>query len=366
MKRYDAHGHSHGGVGMHAAHGPEPSTPMRMESTVDLEAGVNVDVPGVPGMAKPVPVNLAVAHLSSPSSSSVNHNEQTQAPYRDDEHDPSHGQHQPEHPNANDNHGNGHGHGHGHGHDHGHGHGDSYEEEREGILSSSSFAQILSVVILEFGVVFHSFIIGMTLSVSTEFIPLLVVLTFHQLFEGLGLGTRLAHLTFGPKSTPVVIVTSPTSAKADGDSKSRDLMSEQALKTKEKGSKSSSPLPEIQTHQHSHSHSHSHSHGHSHSKLSSFPWLGALAFALTTPLGVAIGLALRGSYSPNTATANIVSGVFDSFSSGILLYTGLVELLAHEFLFSKAMREEKTSKVVYASLCVLLGAGVMALLGRWA
>lgn len=43
-------------------------------------------------------------------------------------------------------------------------------------MDDSSLAQILGVVILEFGVIFHSFIIGLTLAVNAEFVPLFCVL----------------------------------------------------------------------------------------------------------------------------------------------------------------------------------------------
>lgn len=39
-------------------------------------------------------------------------------------------------------------------------------------------------------------------------------------------------------------------------------------------------------------------------------------------------------YNPNSATANIVSGVLDALSAGVLIYTGLVELLAHDCKFA--------------------------------
>lgn len=42
--------------------------------------------------------------------------------------------------------------------------------------------------------------------------------------------------------------------------------------------------------------------------------------------GISIGLGLRSSYNPESATASIVSGVLDSFSAGVLIYTGLVEV----------------------------------------
>ncbi|KAJ7803640.1 hypothetical protein B0H14DRAFT_2384394, partial [Mycena olivaceomarginata] len=69
-----------------------------------------------------------------------------------------------------------------------------------------------------------------------------------------------------------------------------------------------------------------------------------------------------------SATASIVSGVLDSLSAGarILMYTGLVELLAHEFLFNKEMVNSSNGKLVYAIGSMLFGCGIMALLGKWA
>ena len=42
--------------------------------------------------------------------------------------------------------------------------------------------------------------------------------------------------------------------------------------------------------------------------------------------GIAIGLGVRSTYNPDSMKASIVSGVLDSLSSGILIYTGLVEV----------------------------------------
>lgn len=53
-------------------------------------------------------------------------------------------------------------------------------------------AKLVAIFILEFGIIFHSIFIGLTLAVTGEgFIPLYVVLVFHQTFEGIGLGSRL-------------------------------------------------------------------------------------------------------------------------------------------------------------------------------
>lgn len=129
--------------------------------------------------------------------------------------------------------------------------------------------------------------------------PVYVVLVFHQMFEGLGLGTRLSAAPW-PKSkrwTPYVL---------------------------------------------------------------------GFAYALSTPIAIAIGLGVRTSYPPEGRTALVTNGVFDSISAGILLYTGLVELMAHEFMFSPTMRRAPITVVLGAFFVMCLGAGLMALLGKWA
>lgn len=96
------------------------------------------------------------------------------------------------------------------------------------------------------------------------------------------------------------------------------------------------------------------------------PYGASVLYSLMTPIGIAVGLGVRTTYNPDGTTASIVSGVLDSLSAGVLLYTGLVELLAHEFLFNPKMHTASTGRIVYASLCILTGAGIMALLGKWA
>ncbi|KAF5362167.1 hypothetical protein D9756_002244 [Leucocoprinus leucothites] len=167
------------------------------------------------------------------------------------------------------------------------------------VFTDSALTQIIGVAILEFGVALHSILIGLTLAVDEEFKILFVVLCFHQTFEGLAIGTRLAHMKL-PAGYRWV------------------------------------------------------------------PYAGAILFGLTTPLGIAVGLGIRGLYNPGSTTASIVSGTLDSLSAGILVYTGLVELLAHEFLFNKEMMEGSNGKLAYAIGSMCLGCALMALLGRWA
>lgn len=163
------------------------------------------------------------------------------------------------------------------------------------------FGQLVAVFVLEFGVLFHSVFIGLTLAVSgEEFKTLYIVIVFHQTFEGLGLGSRIA----------------------------------------------ATPWPQDKRWT---------------------PWFLALGFTLVTPISIAIGLGVRESYPPNSARALITNGVFDSISSGILIYTGLIELMAHEFLFTDAFKGPGgTRRMLQAYACMCFGCGIMALLGRWA
>ncbi|KAI5856877.1 ZIP zinc transporter-domain-containing protein [Tricharina praecox] len=66
----------------------------------------------------------------------------------------------------------------------------------------------LSVLVMEMGIIFHSILIGITLVVAGDsvFKTLLVVIIFHQGFEGLALGTRIAGLSPQGALNPVKIL----------------------------------------------------------------------------------------------------------------------------------------------------------------
>jgi zinc transporter 1/2/3 len=178
---------------------------------------------------------------------------------------------------------------------------DHLGHQRDHMTEDDHFAaQMTGLFILEFGVIFHSIFIGLTLAVAgEEFITLYIVLVFHQTFEGLGLGSRLATASW-PKSKWYL------------------------------------------------------------------PWALGAAYGLTTPIAVAAGLGVRSSLEPNSQNTRIVNGVFDSISAGILIYTGLVELMAHDFMFNPEMRKASMKMLLLAYLCMCIGAGLMALLGKWA
>jgi len=160
------------------------------------------------------------------------------------------------------------------------------------------YSQFAGFLILEFGVIFHSVMIGLTLGSSEEYRTLYPVLVFHQAFEGLGIGSRLSTIPFP------------------------------------KGKKW-------------------------------WPYVLSIAYSMTTPIAIAIGLGVRESYRDSGYTALIVQGVLDAISAGILLYTGFVELLARDFIFNP--RRTKNIWMLNLQLFSFLwGAGLMALLGEWA
>lgn len=160
-------------------------------------------------------------------------------------------------------------------------------------------SQIAAFLILEFGVLFHSIIIGLNLGVvGDEFKTLYPVIVFHQAFEGLGIGARLSVIPF-PK------------------------------------------------------------------RYRWMPWALCLAYGLTTPISIAIGLGVRTTYNSGSFTANVVSGVLDAISAGILIYTGFVEMIARDFLFNPYRTQDK-KRLAFMLVSLYLGTIIMALLGKWA
>lgn len=96
------------------------------------------------------------------------------------------------------------------------------------------------------------------------------------------------------------------------------------------------------------------------------PWLMALAFGTTTPFGQAIGLGVRHLYDPQGQVGLIVVGVTNAISSGLLLFAGLVGLLAEDFLSDESYVTLTGKRRLKACGAVVAGATLMALVGAWA
>ncbi|KAI9391895.1 hypothetical protein POPTR_006G006800v4 [Populus trichocarpa] len=151
--------------------------------------------------------------------------------------------------------------------------------------------------VLELGIVVHSVIIGVSLGASGSpktIRPLVAALSFHQFFEGMGLGGCITQAKF--KTKTIVIM--------------------------------------------------------------------ALFFSLTTPVGIAIGIGISNVYNESSPNALIVEGIFNAASAGILIYMALVDLLAADFMHPKVQSNGALQFGVNVSL--LLGAGCMSLVAKWA
>ncbi|XP_071685776.1 zinc transporter 1-like [Rutidosis leptorrhynchoides] len=172
---------------------------------------------------------------------------------------------------------------------HGHAHGSSG-------LSQVDRFRIVSKV-LELGIIVHSVIIGLSLGASESpktIKPLVFALSFHQFFEGVGLGGCIFQAEF--KSLVVTIM--------------------------------------------------------------------GTFFSLTTPFGIVIGILITNTYKENSSTALIVEGVLNSASAGILIYMALVDLLSPDFMNP---RLQKNMILQFCSnVSLLMGAGLMSLLAKWA
>lgn len=82
-------------------------------------------------------------------------------------------------------------------------------------------------------------------------------------------------------------------------------------------------------------------------------------------IAITIGLGVRTAYDSGSYAANVVSGVLDAMSSGILLYTGLVELLARDPLLNP-LRTRDDGRLIFMMICVYIGTRSIALPGKWA
>jgi len=67
--------------------------------------------------------------------------------------------------------------------------------------ASERQSRVIGTYILELGIAMHSVIIGISLAttVGSAFISLVIALIFHQFFEGVALGGRIASLKFSPR-----------------------------------------------------------------------------------------------------------------------------------------------------------------------
>ncbi|KAL6333002.1 hypothetical protein AAG906_020021 [Vitis piasezkii] len=87
-------------------------------------------------------------------------------------------------------------------------------------------------------------------------------------------------------------------------------------------------------------------------------------FSVTTPFGIALGIALSKTYKDNSPTSLITVGLLNASSAGLLIHMALVDLLSAEFMGPKLQGSIKLQIKAYVE--VLLRAGGMSLMAKWA
>ncbi|XP_073037972.1 fe(2+) transport protein 1-like [Primulina eburnea] len=90
----------------------------------------------------------------------------------------------------------------------------------------------------------------------------------------------------------------------------------------------------------------------------------AFFFSVTTPFGIALGIGLSSTYREDSPRALITVGLLNACSAGLLIYMALVDLLAADFMGPKLQGNIRLQIKSYAA--VLLGAGGMSLMAKWA
>ncbi|CAI0544458.1 unnamed protein product, partial [Linum tenue] len=87
-------------------------------------------------------------------------------------------------------------------------------------------------------------------------------------------------------------------------------------------------------------------------------------FSTTTPFGILVGIGMSKTYKENSPTALITVGLLNASSAGLLIYMALVDLLAVDFMGPKMQSSIRLQLKSFAA--VLLGAGGMSLMAKWA
>jgi solute carrier family 39 (zinc transporter), member 1/2/3 len=93
------------------------------------------------------------------------------------------------------------------------------------------------------------------------------------------------------------------------------------------------------------------------------PWVMILIFAAITPLGQAIGLGAHNLWDPMSEHGLIIVGLMNAISSGLLVFAGLVQLIASDFLTAESYEVLSPASRAWAYGMVLLGAILMAAIG---
>jgi solute carrier family 39 (zinc transporter), member 1/2/3 len=184
----------------------------------------------------------------------------------------------------------------------------------------------------------HIPVIGLTLVVAGDsfFITLFIVILFHQMFEGIALGTRIAALgthdaeRAAPHSHGHHHGRHSSVADPNVKSPSSPITAKQAPVSMAK-------------------------------KL-----LLAAGFAVVTPMGMAIGIGILHQFNGNDPTTIWAIGTLDAFSAGILVWVGVVEMWAEDWMRGGEMAAASPMRAAAGLMSLVAGMVLMSFLGKWA
>ncbi|KAL7624636.1 high-affinity Zn(2+) transporter zrt1 [Parahypoxylon ruwenzoriense] len=202
--------------------------------------------------------------------------------------------------------------------------------------------EVVGVAVLEAGIIFHSLLIGLTLVVAGDsfFVTLFVVILFHQMFEGIALGTRIASVGQHARDAGEHANHATTAGNKIASSQESPAVDISRDPTNESNNLESLSLSK---------------------KL-----LMAAAFALITPVGMAIGIGVLRQFNGNDPHTLIALGTLDALSAGILVWVGVVEMWAGDWMFGGELADAGPVVTILGGFGLVAGMVLMSFLGKWA
>jgi zinc transporter 1/2/3 len=90
-----------------------------------------------------------------------------------------------------------------------------------------------------------------------------------------------------------------------------------------------------------------------------------LAFSVTCPIGMSIGIGVRKSFNGNDRNTVLVLGIMNALSAGVLAWVAFVELWSKDWMQGE-LRIANAKKTTVAMLSLTSGLILMGVLGKWA
>ena len=159
-------------------------------------------------------------------------------------------------------------------------------------------ALLSNLIISEVSIGVHSLVIGLSLGLtgSTEFVALFVAIIFHQLLEGVALGSATAESGLGNKMVLIF----------------------------------------------------------------------AAVYSITTPIGIAVGIAVRQSLDTSSPSMLYTVGILDSIAAGALIYLALADHMNALRVHAKWMRQSTPAIQAACFAAFYIGAATLLVIAIWA